>query len=1836
MEKLTPFAEDKKQIIEKRIEQILGSFTDNEGKSHNYFEIVNHDLEVVNHLLEHPTGASDFYQKAYNSQQEFNQAMDVAKQRWEKGNKKFDIAKTVMKDLSTRKKHYLDALEHLRAAENKQKEIQDFLDDKNEDGKLKPGTSWWQLNRKATEQDHADGNRLYEQLRTIAKKLDIADKGEREKLLEQILNRQLLDDKQKPKTWLIEQAALFDKRDNKKRQLMLQELFSHIGKRAERLKQLRLGWQSQGVFVHSSTENLIKIKREINNFKALLDHVYKSLPTTNALAIDKQIKKQLEGNRAIINRYLQQIEASAIWRIRGAAQYGNLRLDDALFVLKREIAQSVFQFDDKATLESLADIVSVSVESLGLGSSFKCFQELHQLLLRSTYAKEKEIWFNSKWVTDSDKRNIIPVTVKSGAIIPSILLSYIPENNSYIPGNWLRYWFFRTSQSLNGLAGWMRNRWLGDSCETVTLINETYRHVANFEKSISEGRAQNKALNLLHIGQSAAFLDALEITEYIENEKRRVQHLMGSSILWRFLGWVPFLKFNKNMAFKDDWLNELNRAQRAINEKATKIAEYMMEDFEALLLDSIEHKSFLMPANLMNNIEQFINRYGSQSDLQRLQKISSPMHLVSRFRFLLPANNGELFRSINEDHVTSFLRFTEKYWNAEQQRATKLIVGIITKEQLPKNADEDHVFFEQIKCLLPEQSSQVAFNQLMQKIAREYVFVTGDNGNDDCFHFLERFASNAARTWQAHRGNNMDEKFIFLNNLLSVARHQEKDLTTHAVQEIGSTQFKLQNYNRYIKDLQQEKDDSGRIGLLKKQARHYVNKYLGDNLHYADLLFNLGEFPDDTFIIQYCEKRFSWMVEQENLNADIINNEAEEKFIAKIKQYPVLVDKLVKIVNEKAIAQDHLGDWILQFNIPKLTAAYFGKCFYKHLSDNQFKQILEESEFYGELLQNPRFSYKIYRWLAQKMTELVQESNWEQLCSPDFFNIVEKIGTLENKEAYRLLRIKHLLQLNNSSLTEAYISKMAQELGAADLPLKMFTLPNGKRLLGEMLTEHLSILEQNKRWEGHAQYFVEFYLPEENKSLRHNIRLKWLAEFISKPQRFSGISFIERSTLDGKYHCDNKQIPNDEMSLTEFYGEENMFKVRELIMNRLDLFSENLSDEMIQLINAYYRDPAFNLQDDWPLFRKKCDLFQRAQRLIHCFKNNLFIDGLTQLENFYAELLGMQALATTEHGRLHQQIAVYQQQLFNQILAIVKESYSELFINQRLIDDKLAKSDLSELKRQQDLLTEMIAKSNLPHPFKYEIEEISEQTPLCMTKLRTFVSNMSFDRLHLIAFDIDDLQMYSKILNKNAKEYLKVKINTLKDYLPADDALFKALTACYQILKGEYSSRALQRTDFNRLMKYQATRQDYPRMAQEMADRLILALNAHEELTYFPLFKEAQISYQSAFVQYLSSTTKQRMLVSIKNKIEWLMMKSDPHQAQYARVDWFNHAKLLTGLVQASSSQGSEIKEVVNRWCASCLSEINKNLYPLLEKFEVSSRTSKNSMAELIATKNNQPSLIDKEQQLIKLSLFIRTFGDKKHKEQLDELLREVARHQHRTIMKGLNGPIIEHSLDFADKILSTAGSESQREQCMQLVDKWSLYRRKPATQVLQTLRAMAVNDALLNYIHSFERTLYTYFVKKHNLPDNFHEMMSQKMEEWGVKECLLEPERILKKHPLTEFQNILSQLAISRSHRFFYSKPSLSDGRKLFVAFCLNIQAKQLTRLWKNRQTKHEDEVATFNPADISGSLSNLIKQMIKKYDIGWGDFNKGVFKAIAKDTDYFVSWANAAPEQKRGSLRL
>ncbi|HRE32636.1 MAG TPA: hypothetical protein PLD88_11730, partial [Candidatus Berkiella sp.] len=269
----------------------------------------------------------------------------------------------------------------------------------------------------------------------------------------------------------------------------------------------------------------------------------------------------------------------------------------------------------------------------------------------------------------------------------------------------------------------------------------------------------------------------------------------------------------------------------------------------------------------------------------------------------------------------------------------------------------------------------------------------------------------------------------------------------------------------------------------------------------------------------------------------------------------------------------------------------------------------------------------------------------------------------------------------------------------------------------------------------------------------------------------------------------------------------------------------------------------------------------------------------------------------------------------------------------------------------------------MPDQFKDEIEEISKKIPRCIQKLSAFVSNMSFDKLHLIAFDIEDLQMFSKLLNKNTKEYLKVKINTLKDYLPADDALFKALTACYQVLKGDPALSESQNANLNRLRKYQATRKDYPRMAQEMADRLILALDAHEELTYFPLFKETQISYQSAFVQYLSSTTKEHMLFSVKNKIEWLMMKSDPHQAQYARVDWSNHAKLLTGLIQASPLQEAQIKEVVNMWSATCLAEINKNLYPILEKFEASSQTNNKSMVDLMATKANQPSLIDKEQQ---------------------------------------------------------------------------------------------------------------------------------------------------------------------------------------------------------------------------------------------------------------------------------
>lgn len=1835
MELLSAFQQTNNAEIKQRLTELLGPFVDNQGQTQSYFDIYNHDLGVINQLLEHPPSETLCYQKAFERQEGYNQAMDLAKQRWEKGNKTFDVGKVLVKDLSLRKKLYQEALDNLEAYESKQKEIESFSDYKDPLKAIKPGSPWWQLQTIAVAQDQADLENIEERLMAIAHKLDQGDGGERAVLLCQLTGMHTFNKNDDYQKWLYEKAEVYDQKSNKNRKAMLNSLFESFGGRAERLKKLREAWQAQGSLVQSSTDDLIKIKGEIDNFSALMDMVEKSLPTRNLSNVDSAIKKQLEESRRIILAYRQQIEAAAIWRIKGAAQFGNLRLDDALFVLKRELSQSVYQFDNKEVLNSISDVASAPIDSITYGCNFSNFNELHKILMRSKNTAVQQQWLNSRWATNRDKRNLIAVTVKSGAIIPAVLADLVPDQPSYFPpSNWLRYWFFRTNDLLTGFWGWVRKVWVGASNEAVSLINETYRHVENFEKSLRDNYQEGKGLNLLALGQSSSFLDALEIAPIIEAEIARTKAMVTQGLMGNILRWLPFFKATETKNFSELWIKELERAQTAIKEKATKIAFYLMEDFEWMLLDSIEKKSFILPADLMSNLEKYIKYYGSEEDLKRLQEIASPIHVIRKFSFLQKPNENEIFRKIDEDNVTAFLRYAEMYWSAEQVSAIKLVVGIITRDNLPKNSTEDASVYQQIKCLLPENGKEEAFKQLMQMLAREYIFTTGDDGSDDALHFLERFAFDAARTWSAHRNDNLDEKFIFINNLLMLGSGEEKDLDNSDVQFIGTTKFTLQNFERYIKDLKSAEDlsHSKRLQLLYNQAKTYVSRYDGTNLEYGSLLFALAEGTEQTFALEYYEKRFLWLFNQENEDQNIEVVEEDERSFANIKASKLILAKLIEMVKSKVTGEyEHLSGWILEINDPELTAAYFGKRFEYLVTHDKFRELLEEGDFYKQLLSNPLFAQTVYTCLRDKLLFLVKSGNWDTLINERFLETMEKIGALQNKESYRLLRIKRLLALNNSDVTEAYIVKISEYLGTNYLENKIITLPTAKQLLIEIVKDHLATLTQKNKWEGHAQYFIEFYLPKEQKAMRQDIHLKWLSEFVAYPQNFVGTAFIERSSLDGKYHYQNRQIPNDTTSLADFYGEANLPKVRELIMDRLDNFCEELNDDVIQLINGLFRDPAFNMHEDWPLFRKKRDLFQQAQKTIHCLKNGIFSEGISQLENFHVQMMGSIALASGESGMLHQQISQYQQQLFKQILEVVRSSCKELMVSSAALDSGTRKStaQLQAEESQQKTLMTMLAKANLPIDFKNEIQALYANRTLCINKLKAFVLDLNFEKLHLLTFDIDDLQLFSQYLGKSAKHYLKIQVKALKDYLPAEDPLAKALAAWYRVLKDNYADDTSRQADIALISEYRAAAKNFPQMAEDMAARLIKALDAHEELTYFPLFKDEKVSYQSAFMQYLSPETQEKLLASLKSKVEWILLHSDPSQAQFSRVDWAYHAKLIEAVLQSHILKAPELKVSIRMWVKGCLGDVESQLKALLDELDSRVKSNRPPTEQVIdptLKKDHQLSILEKEHLLLKNALYVRMFGDKSQHDKLDQLLSEVARRQHRAMMKGASGPLIEHSLDFADKLISTAGSTKQREQSAQLVDKWNLYRIAPAADDLQIIRSMAVNDAIPSYIAAFEQSVYAYFVKKHNLPEDFHLLMKRKMHEWGLHESLLEPERILKKYPLTEFLAILVPLASKGSHGFFYSKPSESDARKLFVGFCLSIQANQLVKLWQNRQAMHPDVNRQFKPEDISGSLNTLVNQLMKKYDIGRGDFNKGLFKAIAKDSDYFASWSPTA----------
>ncbi|MGD9593105.1 MAG: hypothetical protein AB7V32_11350, partial [Candidatus Berkiella sp.] len=338
--------------VQSRFNELFGKLQTTDGEK-SYFEVFNNDVKVINNLLCDTAQEMHFYQKAYVLQEEYNEALMLAKERWSLGNKGFHNGASIIKDLSARKRAYDSSMQTLKTFDEKLKLLNSFTQKNNGNDEISKSPTWLRLEAKAQE---------------------------------------------------------LDSRDNEKDEI--KHTFQITGQtRLARLHHLAQIWQSQGILSKGNTSDILKFMKELDNIEGFLDFINNKIgKSTNP--VDIRIQEQVTRNRQQLTIYRENSIAALGWRIVAAIGAGNLQCDDSLLGLMSELKTNVFHGASDEELEDIKDLLVIPDEVKTFDMKFDDFAKALNILTHGNQPYWYQRWLNSRWVTNTYKGNLIEVVVK--------------------------------------------------------------------------------------------------------------------------------------------------------------------------------------------------------------------------------------------------------------------------------------------------------------------------------------------------------------------------------------------------------------------------------------------------------------------------------------------------------------------------------------------------------------------------------------------------------------------------------------------------------------------------------------------------------------------------------------------------------------------------------------------------------------------------------------------------------------------------------------------------------------------------------------------------------------------------------------------------------------------------------------------------------------------------------------------------------------------------------------------------------------------------------------------------------------------------------------------------------------------------------------------------------------------------------------------------------------------------------------------------------------------------------------------------------------------------------
>lgn len=1453
-------------------------------------------------------------------------------------------------------------------------------------------------------------------------------------------------------------------------------------------------WKLQGELANFNSNDLDVLEQEVKKFRELFDFMLSVLPVTPENDLDRELSSAFSKNNAALEQLKEKMAAVMAWKIKAASKKKCMWVDDHFSALFQDLKE-LFQVVPDGERDKTLSYFKIAANSRSRHfTPDKFIRYLGQIEKTSTW---RGFALQSYWANESETF-IIPIAMRLHYAVPAALTSYIPDELGWSPDARLRYRYFR------------------DPKQHVMQINECVREI----KLLREGIALASSLKLESLTDTPGFKSAMMIRSILEKERKRANYHKPSWTMGILFQYIPFINRFKLYQLITQWLGQLDEVELAVNEAGQDIAHVLMNRMGGELLIAIKEKSNLFPSNLVRDVRQFVKWYGNEEDNQLLEKLFQPLYLFSRFQFLKPKKSGYQ-REIDIESISMFLNFAERFWSEPEYRAAKLLVQMIKGEWFPTNLDEERYLAQMITPLLPLKERGHHFKELMETISQKYVDKTVDRGNEAAYHFLQRYSPNIAARWRQDRQENIDKKYILINQLLSDRPGDEVDLYDEIAMKRNEDGLIIAHFVQYLRDLKREGKDNhlNYLGALSRRAREYVENFKGENARYAELIIELATLSDDNDLVnEYVQKRM------QNYVKKILSNENVE------------------------------------------------------LSN------LDQLLFHGV-----RFRSVINQCFMSAIDQLGC-----RLESPQLFDWIESSCDLCVREHFRVKRIERLLDDNNLKKTESYAKSLLKYAKGAEYG-ELVSTNLGKQKLQKIYTRYLEKMSKIDDWQGNAFVIMASFRTHLGNQNIEYLNYLWLREYLLYPEHFDPDYDGERSTLDYKFHVNNLNVPDDDTSLTTFYGG-NISFVKPLIIRYLQNFGPDRSAEQLPLIRTYLEEPEFKTDADTIALRRML----RAVEIMNAVYQNFKISDFGKISELISDLMAHYQ-AIIDLGQLNANADRLAETIYFQKLL---DRFGSAFLNFYQVAIMPPTSFQTILR---DPKKAFIWGNDVIHdaiPYDVLLPSLREKLIFFRDNVESaiqIVKALADPDLKSINLDADQAQILSKVLPQAYKDQLIAHIKQIFTCFRSDDDQHRAAASYTRIIDGSYDE-----SDLLNLKRYKIIKRDqYPKMAKQVMNALLEAMISNKSIIEIFNLEAHSSRFYDILAHHLDSSSVAQLSEALSQKIKVMLEDAYPLQKE----DWLTHGAVYKWLLVRGCSLQLKVESKV----ADRIKYLSFNLM--------------------------KP---ENEAHIRRAALFIRAFGDDAAIKTLETLLDRLSFNQRQRTLNSRSDQASVQFIEYVNRMMLLVGRDDHIKRSVDLIKSWSKFREYSSNllsdQQIASSQEMALREEIISSafdicLDELEKNCFQYFMDSYRIEDetrfwdDYESMLLKFKSENLVDGCYIQINDIIKKYGYDYFQSFIeshqASAPISLPHaqqgREEHTLTSL-DGLKLLATMSFCVRALQAKEAWREQlQVDREGALMKFNENGVMERLQLMKAELIEGFRIKSQDYVKQLDRAIGASIKQF-----------------